>query len=159
MPAHPHAELMALYAKDATETNEPWKLWEWFNVPTNSWVLCKRNPTWIKGQKYRRKPERRWYFDLNMAKTLAEKIAVMQAAERGEEIECKFVWDEPWLFVPTPTWNWDKFDYRVKLKPQKFWVVFDKKGNLIQWSLTKKPEALFHWANDWIVEEYERTPR
>lgn len=91
-----------------------------------------------------------------MAKTLAEKIAVMQAAERGEEIECKFFWDEPWLFIPTPTWNWDKFDYRVKPKPQKFWVVFDKKGNLIQWSLTKKPEAPPHWANDWIVEEYER---
>ena len=61
MPAHPHAELMALYAKDATETNEPWKLWEWFNVPANSWVLCKRNPAWMKGQKYRRKPERPWY--------------------------------------------------------------------------------------------------
>ena len=61
MPAHPHAELMALYAKDATEINEPWKLWEWFNVPANSWVLCKRNPAWMKGQKYRRKPERQWY--------------------------------------------------------------------------------------------------
>lgn len=61
MPAHPHAELMALYAKDATETSKPWERWEWFNVPANSWVLCKRNPAWMKGQKYRRKPERLWY--------------------------------------------------------------------------------------------------
>lgn len=61
MPAHPHAELMALYAKDAAETDKPWERWEWFNVPANSWVLCKRNPAWMKGQKYRRKPERPWY--------------------------------------------------------------------------------------------------
>ena len=93
-----------------------------------------------------------------MAKTLAEKIAVMQAAEPREEIEMKLKSDEreSWQKLDDPLWNWGDFDYRVKPKPQKFWVVFDKKGNLIQWSLTKKPEAPPHWANDWIVEEYER---
>lgn len=91
-----------------------------------------------------------------MATTLAEKIAVMQAAERGEEIEGRYLWNESWMNTPTPAWNWDEFDYRAKPKLQKFWVVFDKKNNLIQWSLTKKPEAPPHWANDWIVEEYER---
>jgi len=54
-----------------------------------------------------------------MAKTLAEKIAVMQAAERGEKIECRFLWEESWQSVPTPMWNWDKLDYRVVKKPIK----------------------------------------
>lgn len=95
-----------------------------------------------------------------MAKTLAEKIAVMQAAKRGEEIETKYHGHEGiWIKVANPLWDWYNNDYRVKPKPQKFWVVFDKRGNLIHWSLTKKPEAPPHWANDWIVEEYERTPR
>lgn len=91
-----------------------------------------------------------------MAKTLAEKIAVMQAAQRGEEIECRVDSFSSWQEIEVPMWNWVDFDYRVKPKLQKFWVVFDKKNNLIQWSLTKKPEAPPHWANDWIVEEYER---
>lgn len=94
-----------------------------------------------------------------MAKTLAEKIAVMQAAERGEEIQTHYIFGKDWMDDTKPVWDWSNFDYRVKPKPQKFWVVFDKRGNLVQWSLTKKPEAPPHWANDWIVEEYERTPR
>lgn len=94
-----------------------------------------------------------------MTKTLAEKIAVMQAAERGEEIQSLYNYGLAWEDNSDPNWDWCNFDYRVKPKPQKFWVVFDKKGNLIQWSLNKKPEAPPHWANDWIVEEYERTPR
>ena len=91
-----------------------------------------------------------------MAKTISEKIAVMEAAAHGEKIECRFNMDTSWQDVKVPLWNWVEFDYRVKPKPQKFWVVFDKRGNLIQWSVTKKPEAPPHWANDWIVEEYER---
>ena len=96
-----------------------------------------------------------------MAKTLSEKIAVMQAAERGEILEYRQLGSTKWLLLDSNQagWNWIDFDFRVKPKPQKFWIVFDKNGNLIQWSLTKKPEAPPHWANDWIVEEYERTPR
>ena len=95
MPAHPHAELMALYAKDATETDEPWKLWEWFNVPANSWVLCKRNPAWMKGQKYRRKPERPWY-RVALFKTLSTGFVTLTQDSKSEtqqdfENEGKFV--------------------------------------------------------------------
>lgn len=61
MPAHPHAELMALYAEDATETDEPWKLWEWFHSHSNKWLQCNKHPTWQLGNKYRRAPERQWY--------------------------------------------------------------------------------------------------
>ena len=61
MPAHPHAELMALYAKDATETDEPWEHWEWFHSHSNLWLQCNRHPSWQLCNKYRRKPERPWY--------------------------------------------------------------------------------------------------
>lgn len=88
-----------------------------------------------------------------MAKTIAEQIAVMQAAERGEEIECKYFWDEPWLFTPTPTWNWDKFDYRIKPKPQKFWVIFNQQ-NRVLYAGEVKPNI--HLYKDCVLEEYER---
>ena len=51
-----------------------------------------------------------------MAKTLAEKIAVMQAAEAGKKIEClsRQSSDDKWFWLPNPLWNWQGFDYRVK---------------------------------------------
>lgn len=59
MTAHPHAELMALYAKDAAQTSEPWEQWEWFHSHSNKWLQCNKHPCWQLGNKYRRKPERR----------------------------------------------------------------------------------------------------
>lgn len=59
MAAHPHAELMALYAKDATETDEPWELWS-FNKGYG-WEDLYTHPKWTIQHKYRRKPERPWY--------------------------------------------------------------------------------------------------
>lgn len=48
-------------------------------------------------------------------KTLAEKIAVMQAAERGESIETLcYAGDSMWIPSDKPTFNWVNFDYRVK---------------------------------------------
>jgi hypothetical protein len=50
-------------------------------------------------------------------KTLAEKIAVMQAAERGEKIEYRTndlnAINAKYMFVLDPVWNWDSGDYRV----------------------------------------------
>lgn len=61
MPAHPHAELMALYAKDATETDKPWERWEWFHSHSNKWLQCSKHPSWQFSNKYRRKPDGPWY--------------------------------------------------------------------------------------------------
>ena len=61
MPAHPHAELMALYAKDAAETDKPWERWEWFDPFLNQWSSLNSFPSWAPRIKYRRKPERSWY--------------------------------------------------------------------------------------------------
>jgi hypothetical protein len=57
MSKHPHAELMALYAQDAMETDKPWERWE-FKSPDldvwNSFKMCR--PTWEPIYEYRRKP-------------------------------------------------------------------------------------------------------
>lgn len=63
-----------------------------------------------------------------MTKTLAEKIAVMQAAERGEQIEFKYrsTIDKNWRIDYSPDWefNWFLFDYRIVKKPLKLTRYF-----------------------------------
>lgn len=49
-----------------------------------------------------------------MDKTLSEKIAVMQAFERGEKIEYRLKVVNFWLPVQNPDWDWRGCDYRVK---------------------------------------------
>lgn len=53
---HPHAVLMAEYAKDAAETDRPWERWE-YQVPSESqkWGNLRWQPTWHPGTRYRRK--------------------------------------------------------------------------------------------------------
>lgn len=58
--AHPHAALMALYAQDAAETDEPWERWEYINRndPKPEWYsLTTSHPQWFHHCDYRRKPE------------------------------------------------------------------------------------------------------
>lgn len=60
-------------------------------------------------------------------KTLEEKIAVMQAAQRGEQIEWRWLntatdaW-QPFLGRFGPSWNWMDADYRVAPKKMTIWV-------------------------------------
>lgn len=54
--------------------------------------------------------------------TTAEKIAVMQAFERGEGIEMVFL--GKWMPCYTPTWDWMNREYRVTRKPRTANVVF-----------------------------------
>ncbi len=54
--------------------------------------------------------------------TTREKIEVMQAYTRGEEIErrsanCE---EDEWAFAGLPVWNWEKFKYRIKPKEPKY---------------------------------------
>jgi hypothetical protein len=86
--------------------------------------------------------------------TLAEKIAVMQAAERGEKIQVRVVIGredidrEPWADVDDTEfigWNWNRSDYRVAPKPpivHEGWVVFyrghDKNIYSYGWFKTKE---------------------
>ena len=51
---------------------------------------------------------------------IRSKIQVMEAFERGEEIECATAgYDTCWHYVKTPSWNWKETDYRIKPKPKQ----------------------------------------
>lgn len=51
---HTHAELMAQYAEDAKQHDEPWELWQ--HDASGTWVDCVRHPSWRSHTQYRRKP-------------------------------------------------------------------------------------------------------
>jgi hypothetical protein len=48
--------------------------------------------------------------------TLREKIAVMEAYGRGEEVEWRVKADNVWNRTIVPAWDWKEYDYRVKPK-------------------------------------------
>lgn len=52
---HPHAALMAEYAKDAAETDKPWERWEM--SAGGRWYHMSDCPRWETDMQYRRKPE------------------------------------------------------------------------------------------------------
>ena len=55
-------------------------------------------------------------------KTTKEMIEVMQAYERGEQIQLSKK-DGNWICTKNPNWDWLNFDYRVK--PKKSYVPFE----------------------------------
>lgn len=57
-------------------------------------------------------------------KTIKEMIGVMQAYERGEQIEsiCN-IKHATWYECNNPIWNWSEFDYRVK--PKTKYIPFE----------------------------------
>ena len=54
---------------------------------------------------------------------LRSKIEVMEAFERGEEIEVSSNSGETWRQVPCPNWNWVNYSYRIKPKPKQVVVI------------------------------------
>lgn len=55
--AHPHAESMLEYAKDAATTDKPWLLWE--TCYNSQWDDLCSNPIWSVQCQYRRKPKQK----------------------------------------------------------------------------------------------------
>ena len=49
-------------------------------------------------------------------KTIKEMIEVMQAYERGEQVEHYYKGE--WILCEEPKWNWGYVDYRIKPKPE-----------------------------------------
>ena len=63
-----------------------------------------------------------------MAKTLKEKIEVMEWFDNGGEVEFKV--NNPYNFewrASTPNWNWDAFEYRIKKQKVMIekWLIED----------------------------------
>ena len=62
--------------------------------------------------------------------TRDEKVAVMEAFERGEEIESKAKVDITWDLVDLPMWDWANIEYRIKPKQKQVvaiekWLIYD----------------------------------
>ncbi len=58
----------------------------------------------------------------------AQKIVVMQAWVDGKSIEVRKPPCEEWLDVSTPLWDWDNYDYRVKVEPVVVWIAIYPDG-------------------------------
>lgn len=56
MSTHPHATNMLLYAKDAAETDKPWKRWKYQIPGYSNWTSLEGNPGWYPEYKYERTP-------------------------------------------------------------------------------------------------------
>ena len=72
-------------------------------------------------------------------KTTKEMIDVMQAYDRGEQVQLLNI-DGNWEDKDNPSWNWAKCDYRVKPKksyvpfhtPEEFLAAYRKHGEFIE---------------------------
>ena len=51
---------------------------------------------------------------------IQQKIEVMQAYERGEQIQRADIGSNKWLDTYPPSWDWERNNYRVKPKGDKF---------------------------------------
>ena len=51
-------------------------------------------------------------------KTIEEMIAVMTACKEGKTIQCANAGNDDWEDWSHPSWNWNRFDYRVKPEPK-----------------------------------------
>ena len=65
--------------------------------------------------------------------TTKEKIEVMEAFERGEEIEITKYGYNAWRVAKNPSWGWNDHEYRIKTEPkqtvviEKWLCLFDSK--------------------------------
>ncbi|NCB03548.1 MAG: hypothetical protein EOM67_15560 [Spirochaetia bacterium] len=71
--------------------------------------------------------------------TLREKIEVMEAFERGEEIEVSDYGYEEWRTVNDPFWKWNVNKYHIKPKPKQVIVI-------------EKWLCMSGWGNYFIIE-------
>nr|DAJ80848.1 MAG TPA: hypothetical protein [Caudoviricetes sp.] len=74
--------------------------------------------------------------------TTKEKIKIMQAYERGEEIEMRLAdCEDIWVPAISPLWNWEKLKYRIKPKEKRglkfkvgdVLVHLEKEGQPLYW--------------------------
>ena len=96
--------------------------------------------------------------------TLREKIEVMEAFERGEEIEWSYWHIDAWISVDSPTWDWNDFCYRIKPKPKQV-VVIEKwllkhKTKEDQYAIEEgNAKEMATWVNVWskvkLLDTYE----
>lgn len=102
-----------------------------------------------------------------MSHDTARKIAVMQAFNDGSKIEFKAHHGKEWHHNPSPSWNWDTFEYRVKEEPkvsqedqQKFAAIRGKMTGEPKWyreasASEFEQELLTRWTNQTGYKKHE----
>lgn len=90
--------------------------------------------------------------------TTREMIDVMQAYDRGEEIEVSAKGAGDWIEVKYPLWDWVGSDYRVKPKPSKklwYWEFKMSDGwHISQTRMTRAQARAFVGDNVEIAQLY-----
>ena len=87
--------------------------------------------------------------------TLDEKIAVMQAAKRGEPIEVKFYKFAEWTSVEQPSWDWANHEYRVS--PRKPTVDWSHVGDGVNAFVRDKDGTSFCCSRIPVIDSYDNT--
>ena len=80
--AHIHAELMAQYAEDAKQHDEPWELWQ--HGDDETWTSCTTHPGWFSDHSYRRKPRTIQIGDYEVPETLQGFAEIQRGILRTE---------------------------------------------------------------------------
>ena len=83
-------------------------------------------------------------------KTTKEMIEIMQAYERGEQIECFN--DGQWKDVNNPIWDWLHNDYRVK---NKVYVPFDTAEEFLAAQRAHGCDALITITEDGVLKKHD----
>ena len=97
MTAHIHAALMLQYAQDASTTDKPWELWEYF--ADHEWERLTGSPEWYVGTKYRRKPRTIRIGEIDIPEPVREPLQngenyFVPAIDCGDECTHRFSWDD-----------------------------------------------------------------
>ena len=94
--------------------------------------------------------------------TLREMIEVMEAFERGAEVEHTPVGTQVWQPNDIPRWDWHKFDYRVKPKPKQTvviekWLCHSQHGGFLPLEGDKDYFLTVSYAQVKLLDTYEVT--
>ena len=100
--AHIHAELMAQYAEDAKQHDEPWELWQ--HGDDDGWTNCSTHPSWYENRTFRRKPRTIQLGDYEVPEPCKVEL------EYGQEYFVPLMTTSGAKFC---TWNGDKHDLYV----------------------------------------------
>lgn len=96
MTAHIHAALMLQYAQDASTTEKPWELWEYF--ADHEWERLTGNPAWDDDTKYRRKPRTIRIGEIDIPEPVRNQLQYGEsyfapAIDCGDGCTNRFSWD------------------------------------------------------------------
>ncbi|RAZ37167.1 hypothetical protein [Campylobacter hyointestinalis] len=84
-------------------------------------------------------------------KETKEMIAVLEAYINGEKIEFSRVYDDDWHHISIPSWNWDRYKYRIKHKEENIKAKFKQGDEIVHKELCNG--APLDEDNDFLIIE------